>query len=163
MTISKSDLMRPGRAKGTSTIGPGHDGAPQPDFYAGPNDAACSAHHVSHGNGQHIEGGAVKGNLARDGAAKRTNVVPVHRGMTPAQHYGAASMGGTPGGGLGHATSSAIPGENPLSPNAVTIGKAKELTPPKITPGMRSRTTPELSDEMHQALSAAVFAQAKRN
>jgi hypothetical protein len=155
---TKSELLTPSRAKGQSTIGPSHTGDFKKGFLAEAGEPGLRVHHTpADGRTDMFQGHAVPGNIARDGAPKKHLPVPTHAGMTDAQHYGAKM-----GGGLGHPTSSAIPGANPLSPNAVTLGKEKQLSEPKITPGMRGRCSP-MSDDAHFQLGRAILNSAVRN
>ncbi len=102
--------------------------------------------HNSHGLGQHAEGHAVAGNIARDGGKKNVRPILTHGGMTKRQ----VSMNA-----MGHAHATA-PDANPASPMTKEPG-AKVLTPPAIKPGMKNRTSP--GTDLHE-LGRAILATA---
>jgi hypothetical protein len=155
---SKDELARSSRAKGTSTLGPSHDGGPKVGFLAEAGERGLRVHHVSHGQAALVSGPDAHGgkpNIARDGKPKHVHAVPTHAGMTDAQHFCAG------GGGLGHPTSTAVPGVNPINPNHTTPGK--RLTPPKVAFGQKGRSPHgPINDDILQKLGQAVIAEAGR-
>ena len=68
--------------------------------------------HMSHGLGDHADGHAVPGNIARDGAPKKVTPVPHHSGMSLLQSSGAGL------GGLGHATATINDGGQTIATSA---------------------------------------------
>jgi hypothetical protein len=128
---TKQELLTSNRAKGQTPHGPSHTGQPKPDFAAGPNDRGLASHHVSHNNGEAVIGHTVKGNVARDGAPKRWNHVPLSGGATEQQHM-ALEMG-EPSLNRGEP----VAGGTPMVPDIMSPGKEKMLTPPKAAFGMK--------------------------
>jgi len=111
-----------------TTIGVGHDGKP----LAADLKPHMPATSLTHGLGQHAEGHAEPGNIARDGAPKRVGTIKLHDGMHFVSAGGQLFLGGR----------SALPrdasGANPLDPS-----NAKTLTPPQVHPAMINRTSPK--------------------
>jgi hypothetical protein len=130
---SKTELLTSARTKGDTTQGVGHDGNPVAGHFVDNGTEPLTPSHNNHSLGQHIEGHAVKGNLARDGAPKRFTKIPLHGGATEEQHS-ALRMGGSPQRG------EAVPGADPMMPDPLSPAKEKQMAPVKATPGMRSRS-----------------------
>lgn len=122
--------LKPRVAKGKSTIGPGHDGAAKPGFYAdGPGAQPLITHHEP-APSLGMKDQTHAGNLARDGAVKRHAAVPIHSGMVTRSkasdqfHFG--------GDALSRADS------NPANP-LTGPSRGKRIDPPKPSFGQRSR------------------------
>jgi hypothetical protein len=115
--------------KRVSTIGPGHDGAPKPGFYAEPGEPGLAIHHrpaIARGM-EHQQ----NTDLPRAGKAKRLDPVAVHNGMVTRTRDGGVHLGGD----------AASYDANPANPCNAGPPRGKRLTPPMPSPGMRSRTT----------------------
>jgi hypothetical protein len=106
--------------------------------------------HDSHGEGDHVTGHAVPGNIARDGKGKHVSAVAVHDGMTRRQ---------TSFNAMGHANATALDA-NPASP-LTKEPAGKTLAPVQATPGMRSRTSPHDPALGQAILEAAGFGRCK--
>jgi hypothetical protein len=125
---------------GRLKTGTGADGAS--NAFARRNEPTLSKHHASHGNGDHVTGHAVPGNVARDGAPKAVHDVPVHNAMKR-QQIDTAGVGG-----MGHPTSVIDGGQSVSASSAAAplahaygggIPKAHVDRASPIKPGMRSR------------------------
>lgn len=134
---TKEELQTPSRAKGSSTLGPGHDGGPKPGFYATGDHG--QANHHSPGDARAGDN-FLHRDIARSGKPKNLAPVPHSWGNTPTQ------IASERYGGLGHQTSTAIHNAAQAESSALSpIDKGKTLSPPKAAFGMRSR-----ADECYQ-------------
>jgi len=126
------------------------------------------SHHASHGLGDHGEGHAVKGNIARDGAPKRVHDVRIHGGMvrhTADGNYRA--FGGDHASAIDSLSGVIVPAAgNTSTPGYGNAGVqsghlfakppgSKNLKPVPPSFGMRSRSAAPDTD-MH-ALGAAIL------
>jgi hypothetical protein len=110
---------------------------------AAPIGPSFVSHH-SHGAGTHVEGHAVLGNIARDGAPKRHTDVMVNPGMVAkSRKTGLLHT---------HAHSIDYTDSDPGNPLKAGPPRGKDLRPVPIKPGMRSRTSPGLTNDVHFAL-----------
>lgn len=128
-------------------------------------------HHISHGQGQHTEGHAVKGNLARDGAPKRSYPVKVHGGFHKITQSGqnvlphvADALDSLTGATVpvGRNVAQAGYGNDGVSHGNPTLkppGPAKKLTRVQPSFGMKRQTDPSLAlHELGDAVLQAAFA-----
>jgi hypothetical protein len=112
--------------------------------------------HAAHGEGPHVRGHAGS-TIATNGAPKRQYPVHVHSGMiaksrkTGQLHVNAHSV---------DCAEQANPG-NPLRSPLLPIGK--NLHPVAIKPGMRSRTSPGLTNDQHFALGRLALEHATKS
>jgi hypothetical protein len=121
-----------------NTTGIGADG--RSNAFAKPGEPTLGVHHFSHGNGEHVVGHAVKGNIARDGKGKAVHAVAIHNGMKR-QQIETAGVGG-----MGHPTSVIDGGQSVSASSAAAplahaygggVPKVRGAAP--VKPGMRSR------------------------
>jgi hypothetical protein len=92
------------------TTGIGEDGKSR--AFAKPGEPTLGVHHFSHGDGDHVRGHAVPGNIARDGAPKAVHGVPIHKSAKRQQ----IDMAGV--GGMGHATAAIDDGGQSVTSSA---------------------------------------------
>jgi hypothetical protein len=123
---------------GRNKTGTGADGTS--NAFARGDEPTLGVHHFSHGMGQHVEGHAEPGNLARHGKAKAVHGVPIHNAMK-GQQIDTAGVGG-----MGHPTSIIDGGQSVSSSAAAAplahaygggVPKIRGAAP--VKPGMRSR------------------------
>jgi hypothetical protein len=127
--------------------------------------------HVSHGQGDHATGHAVKGNIARDGAPKRIEAVAVHGGMSRTTNGNTITGGGHAASALDSLTGATVPaarntaqagwgnkGVRDGNPTAKPPGPQKKLT--RVAPafGMRSRTNEGHQSPLHELGEAVLDA-----
>ncbi len=126
------------------------------------------SHHASHGLGDHVEGHAVKGNIARDGAPKRVHDIKVHGGMVKHTADGSyRAFGGDHASAINSLSGVTVPAaRNTSTPGYGNAGVqsghpfakapgSKNLKPVPPSFGMRSRSAAPNTD-MH-ALGAAIL------
>jgi hypothetical protein len=126
------------------------------------------SHHASHGLGDHVEGHAVKGNIARDGAPKRVHDIKVHGGMVKHTADGSfRAFAGDDASYLDSISGASVPAaRNTSTPGYGNAGVqsghpfakppgGKNLKPVPPSFGMRSRSAAPNTD-MH-ALGAAIL------
>ena len=143
--------------KTKSTIGPGHDGGPKPGFYAKPGEAGLVSHpHSLPKAGGMEEVTAVKATLGKAPKIKRayTDPVPMHNGPTAKSRRTGEHFHGLSGQDLSRYD--ANPGDDPLA----GAPRGKVLTPVALSPGMKSRTSPALTNELHFARGKKMLDQA---
>jgi len=99
--------------KRQSTIGPSHTGGPKSGFYAKPGTPGLDVHHdpMDARKGDH----GVKGNLARDGAAKRLDPVAPHSSTTVRQ------LAGVGVGGMAHGSAVVSGGGEVVATSAAAV------------------------------------------
>ena len=145
MTISKENLMRPGRAKGTSTMGPGHDGGPKAGHYSDAPVLVSHPHSVANVAGQtdHTNTHAAMGKPPKPKRAF-TDQVPLHTAAERQSSQGVA-LGGDHSSALDAMSGAYVPAKDGSNPNALPLTKIASgkpgMGPVEIYPGMRSRTT----------------------
>lgn len=134
-------------------------------------------HHFSHGEGPHVTGHDVPGNLARDGAGKRQHSIEVHTGMaTQTNVKGVRAFGADHRSGIDAISGNAVvPGAVKSAPGYGNAGVqsghpfakppvSKKLSPPKVSwsdgkdegHGMRNRS----GSKDHLAIGEAILREA---
>jgi hypothetical protein len=130
-------------------------------------------HHISHGLGQHLEGHAVKGNIARDGAPKRATVVKINGGMAKQMSNGFRAAGGDHASALDSLSGVTVPaGKTVSTPSwgnatarsgnpTVHAPVGKRLAPVKPSWGMKSQSASGRSPtDLGEAILNEAFANA---
>jgi hypothetical protein len=100
--------------------------------------------HLSHGAGEHVAGHSVPGNIARDGAPKNINPVPVHGGMVKQTKSGPLAFGGDHAAAIDALSGrEVVPGKDGSVANALPLTAppvAKNFGPVAVSPGMKRQT-----------------------
>jgi hypothetical protein len=124
--------------------------------------------HMSHGLGDHADGHAVAGNIARDGSPKRVVPVAIHPGMTTQTKSGGEALGGDHKSAVDSLSGLVVvPGKHGAEATAhplVAPPVAKRLAPVAPVPGQRSQTNQDCETHGDKVEHGAdMLAEAVRN
>jgi hypothetical protein len=144
--------------KNRTTLGVDHTGAPRKGQYSAPGEAGLISHRhaVPKVNGVR-DVTSVTATLGKAPLPKRAHLEspPIHNGMNAKSRRDGTHFSGLSGQDLSRYD--ANPGDDPL----VGAPRGKDLKPVALTPGMKSQTSPALTNDVHFALGKAALAEAK--